>query len=363
MKLIIQNKELKKALKRLGTVVPKKAVLSALEYIRITAKGNTMVLSCTDLDLTIHYELLLIENATKEDTALVNFNWLKGICDLHGEEIVQLETLKTKTHIETSAGKFTQEVGVKLSEYPNLPEIPSTDPIPKLETIIPTLQRSAMILVAEDVRQWPCYSLVELQNRLISITSTDANSLFNCVLDYDYSGSDKNILISQRMIKALSGLTDSSFRFNENLYSFTSGEVTVIAKIPDVKFPNYKGVIPARENYMHVLLNRVELIEVLQKVAFTNSETVDLQVKENEVLFHSEHDNGAKSEIRLNTKAPFTGTLDFERIKLNPSKLITLLEQVEFENVHIGLFAPTKAIVITEPDNTNHTSLLMPLVA
>ena len=360
MKLIISNKQLQRALKKLGTIVPKRSIIPALEHILVEASGNKVLFKVTDTEATIIYEIQLSEPVSKDDSALIELHWLKGICDLHEEEPIAIDALKSKTTITTSSGVYIQEVSVKMKDFPPLPEKPVDSSTEMMQGFVKWMHSASVLCDSKDlVRVWRSCVYLELINNQMIVTTTDSNSLFTHTFEIE-STMNKSFMISQKVVNTLNGFNETTLFLNNDSYAFQSEEMTVITKIPEQKFPDYNKIIP-NSDVTNVVVEREMMKAVLDKVKFINPDMVKITPKENEITFHAENEKGATATLTLSTSKPYTGPeMDF---KVNPSKLHTLLTQTNYECIGLGFQAPMKALVMTNTQSLSYIGLIMPLMA
>lgn len=360
MKLIISNKQLQRALKKLGTIVPKRSILPALEHILVEASGNKALLKVTDTEATIIYEILMNENVSKEDTALIELHWLKGICDLHEDEPILIDALKTKTTVTTSSGVYTQEVSVKMKDFPPLPEKPTDSSTEMMQGFVKWMHSASTLCDSKDVtRVWRSCVYLELINNQMIVTTTDANSLFTHTFEIE-STMNKSFMISQKVVNTLNGFNETTLFLNDDSFAFQSEEMTVITKIPEHKFPDYNKIIP-NSDVTNIVVEREMMKAVLDKIKFINPDLVTITPSENEVVFHAENEKGATATLTLSPSKPYTG--EAMDIKVNPSKLHLLLSQTSYELIGLGFQAPAKPLVITNTTSLSYIGLIMPLMA
>lgn len=359
MQIIVSNKNLQKALKKLGNIVPKKPVIDALNYLSVTGSGNSAVLKATDLEVTMFFDLQLSENISKEDTALINFHWLKGISDLHGDEPIYIEALKTVTKVTASSGEYRQEVGVKLKEFPILPQVPDESSVPMIQDFVFWIN-SASILChpATEMVPWKKHVFMEICDASLALTVTDANSLFTHTFALETS-ENRNFMVSPKVIKSLVGFVDTTLHLGQDSFAFTSDEMTIISKFPDGKFPDYRNIVP-NVDPTNCSVERSEMLQILEKAKFINPDTMRLIPGESSISIKSENPNGQSATLSIKLQKGYQGE-QFE-IGLNPTKLQLLLTQTEYENVGMAFQAPNKAMVLTNTLDMSYVGLIMPII-
>jgi len=359
MKLIISNKELKKALKKIGTVVPKKAVLPALEHIMVTAQGNQLTIKATDLEVTMLYQLTLGENASKDDTSLINFHWLKGISDLHGDEPLYIEALKTYTAITASSGEYRQDASVKLKEFPALPEVPEAESVTMIPGFVKWLNSASIFVESKDeYNKWKASVFLEIINNHLILTATNGQQLFTHAFDIE-SQLNRSMMISNTVSKALDGFTDTTLHLNADSYAFVSEGVTIITKIPDGKFPEYNKIIPKADIH-NCVVERIGMKEILDKIKFINPDSFSIQTGPSELLLNAKNESGQTALLKVPLIKEYSG--EAMEIWLNPSKLQQLLSQTDYETIGLAFQDKSKALILSNTKDMAYVGLIMPFL-
>ena len=359
MKLIVNNKVLQKALKKIGTVVPKKVIVPALEHIMVTAQGNQLTIKATNLEVTMFYQLVLNDNASKDDTALINFHWLKGISDLHGEEPIFIEALKTYTSVTTSSGDYRQDAACKLKEFPVLPEVPETESVEMIPGFVKWLSSASILIDPRDeFNKWKSSVYLEIINNHLILTSTNAHQLFTHTFDIE-SELNRSIMISQTVVKSLDGFEETKLFLNDDLYAFTSEGVTIISKLPDGKFADYNKLIPIEDPH-NCAIDRVELKDLLDKVKFINPDACSIQTGADKLTINVKNESGQTAVLHINLSKSYTG--EVMELGINPSDFQLLLTQTDYDTIGLSFQDKRKAFILTNTKDLSYVGLIMPLM-
>ncbi len=367
MKLIINNKALQKALKKIGTVVPKRPMAPALEHVMVQAEGNQLTIKATNLEVTILYQMglnenaskNLNENASKNDTSLINFHWLKGISELHGDEPLYIEALKTYTSVTASSGEYRQEASCKLKDFPVLPEVPGDDSVEMIETFVKWMVSASIFLdTKEEYNRWKGSVYLEIINNHLIITSANARQLFSHTFDIE-STLNRSAMIPLTVVKALEGFKETTLFLSDDAYAFKSEGVTIITKIPEGKFPDYNKVIP-KDSSENCAVDRIELKEMLDKIKFINPNSVTIIPGPESMELKTKNDSGQSANLTINLTKGYEG--ESMELSMSPTLLQQLLSQTDYENIGLAFRAPNKALVLSNTKDLSYVGLVMPFM-
>lgn len=143
---------------------------------------------------------------------------------------------------------------------------------------------------------------------------------------------------------------------NSEFISLTSGNDSIMVKLSEKAFPNYAAVIPTG-NEFYFEVDRLDLIasvrrlliysnEASQAIKFDIGEELTLSAKDND------HNREAKEILSISQN-------NHETICLNGAKLLSLLSNMDCDNVNITYQSPSKAILLNGEEN--FTALIMPI--
>jgi DNA polymerase III sliding clamp (beta) subunit (PCNA family) len=108
---------------------------------------------------------------------------------------------------------------------------------------------------------------------------------------------------------------------------------------------------------------REALVDALNKTSLTsikpNTTWITLKAGEPTIALESmDEDLGRKN--RVSKSAEYTG--DTPRFAIDADKLLTLLGQIDTEQVSLHIYDPTKAILLSTDEDTDYLGLIMPIL-
>ena len=343
-------------LKKMNGVVIKNPLLTALKSVRIQVKESSLVITASDLIVTLKAELE-IENLGKSGYEyLVPFKYLHDVWSLISDEKVTIELLsKTMAQITTADDTYKMSC-FDTKDWPDEPEfLPrnavgvSSDFIDALDTALDTTGTDSMRPVLQKV-------LVSIEPGKLTIASTNAYILYErCFQAEVVSGTD--LLIQEKIIQLAKGFKETSISWSSTHLSFVSNNYILIGTLQDEKYPDYKAIIPP-PCAPNLIVSAAELKLAMQKISLTELEATLHLKKEAGYIVCESKDSDRESVVKI--AADYTG--DCEKVVVQPAFFTTLLGQIKYTTVSIAIIAANQGIVMTAEADDTYRSMLMPQV-
>lgn len=141
--------------------------------------------------------------------------------------------------------------------------------------------------------------------------------------------------------------------------NFSFGEISLISKVIDGKFPDYHRVIPtAHENTFTV--NRLEMLTAVQRASILSNEKyrgIRMVLSENNLKLISTNTEQEEAEEELEINYGKEG-LD---IGFNVTYLIDVLNNTQQENINFSFADANSSCLITVPDDNDYKYVVMPM--
>lgn len=350
-------------LQLVASILPQRTTLHILENIKIAAKDKSVSLSATDLDISL---LTSLDVNVEENgiTTVPGKRFLETVRDLPPCEI-EIKTIEN--FAELSYDKGTYKLPVRSpEEYPEIPDISSktlfTFPSSQLKNSVLKTSFAASREPGRKALSGVHWSISEDESNMVA---TDGRKLafYKCPVKkketlkmnippkalktlIDYMG-DKNI--------------DLDIRHDEKMIGFYLKDATIVARLIEEAFPDYKQVIPD-DNDKTLKISRSELMGTLKRVSIyadTTSHLVKFDAKADSVRLHTETELGLAEEhlpCDFDGK-PFT-------INFNANYLSEILRNLSNDTIEFQLSSPKKAVIITQGKKGKEELiyLLMPII-
>lgn len=357
-KFIISSKVLAAALKKLSQAVSKKATLPVLEDLYCKVKRTEIELITSDLELTIIVTCPC--EASHEFETLIPFEFISKVVALATDQPLTIEMNGNKGRIIGENDIYELGSLDKVKEYPNLPQPPQQKFISMNGNFIDWLGKAKATCSKDDSRPALQHICLDIKTDHLIMASTDAHLIFNHKFLVE-SKNEEQLLVSPKIAKALDGFDATEIYWNKQHIAFKSGNVIVIATRHEYKFPDYKVVF--HDEQPNLVLDRRGIINALDRACLnTNStkHTVIYLKKEPGTVHFESDDLDLNRKITIDIPGSYKG--EVERTAVNAEKLLSLMNQVDYNEVHLSIIAPTKAIQITSESDPDYKSLIMPLI-
>jgi DNA polymerase-3 subunit beta len=367
MKFAMPKESLSRTLQSVVSAVPPKSTLPILSNFLIEAREGKLMLTCTDLDVSVRTEApSSVTDGGKVTVPARRFAEI--VRELPPEEVV-VGTDDLKVTLDCRIGQFSL-MGMDAEEFPKLPEVEEgarlTLPGEELARGI----RSTIYAVSTDETR-PVLNgvLMEVRDGALRLVATDGHRLGRYTLrDPAMRGAKKADAIvptkTLALVQKLGGDTGGAVELMlaRNYVIFTIGETTIYSRLLDGPFPSYEQVIP-KDNPNRATLDRGPLIAALRRVSIL-ADSITHQVK---LAVRK-----GKLEVSAQTADIGEGAETFPieydgadlDIGFNASYLTEALRSMEGERAVLALDKPTSAAVLTPVGSAGQEEVLclvMPL--
>lgn len=351
-KIIVTTPNLKPALAKLSQAIHPKSILPVLTNIYCKVTSEKVELIGSDMEITIFYDCECIAKESFE--FLLPFEFIAKIVALYKDAPLEIEVGKT-VKIKCNNDVYEIKPSSKIADYPKLPEV-------KIENIV-TLNNDILnciitaVATTGNTRPQFSYVLLELAPDLITVASTDGVQMVFSQEFASESQIKQEILLSQKVIKSLSGVDDLIIWYSDKMIALDCGNFRVINTRGEEKFANFRKIFPL-ENEYNLSANKYSLIDALNKCSLVNDhfKAATVELSANEIRFIASDD---MVNINAPIEAAYTGTVASTAI--NYEKLLKLLNQVECIDVQFAIQDGKRAIVITSTEIKGYKGLIMPL--
>ena len=167
-----------------------------------------------------------------------------------------------------------------------------------------------------------------------------------------------------RTISAFDGSEDITIENDGHTIRFTSGDMELICKQVEGRFPNYNAVIP-KNNPFYVVFDKKEMLDILRRVSLFSSNASNLvEIKKNDIFLTvsaSDEDFAVSGEDQVCIADAQCD--DGFRIGLKSTAFQTCINSIPSDTIRMQLLDPTRAVVITADDPAPKVmTLCMPMI-
>jgi DNA polymerase III subunit beta len=367
MKLFqIKRDALLKPLQAVSGIVEKRHTLPILSNVLIRRKQSGLSLIATDLEIQVSTGCEDLETSGEEMALTVSARKLQDILRALPEETEAILDIQNN-RLQVRAGK---------SRF-NLQTLPAND-FPTLAepgTLLASVRlgqnqfRELLLLVQysmaqQDIRYYLNGLLLVLEGDQIRLVATDGHRLSYTAGQVTTQQQKTEVILPRKAVLELCKLLEASDEAVEvEIYAsqvkFRFGNVELVTKIIDGKFPDYTRVIPA--NYEKgIALDRTVLLQALQRAAILSNEKfrgVRWVLTANSLRISCT--NNEQEEAQEELEVSYNG--DPLDVGFNITYLLDVLNNLHEQTVECAFGDANSSMLITVPERKEFKYVVMPM--
>jgi len=372
MKFVVSSTELLSHLQAISRVISNKSTLPILDNFLFDLKDNKLVLTASDLEVTMVTSLEL-ENVDGEGTIAMPSRILLETLKKFPEQPLNFEiNMDTfAVDIVTEKGKFSV-VGQNGEDFPELPGL-DEDKSSRLQVSVDLLQvgiNKTLFATADDeLRPVMNGILVELSPENMTFVASDSHKLVRYRRLDAKTDFEASFILPKKPASLLKNVLpkedgDVSIEFDDKNAFFTLPNYKLVCRLVEGNYPSYNAVIP-QDNPYKVIIDRVEFYNTLGRVSlFSNqaSNLVKLKMGSNEMMVSAQDiDFSISAHERLGCQ--YEG--DDMEIGFKSGFLADILDNLNSSDVVLELSDPSRAGILLpfeNGENEEELMLLMPMM-
>jgi DNA polymerase-3 subunit beta len=369
MRFIVSTSTLLKQLQAVNGASSSSTVLPILENFLFEIKDGSLTISATDLQTSMTTSLPV---ESKEDGKVavpskILLETLKTLPDQPVAFSVDAQTFA----IEISAGDGKYKLsGENGEDFPKIPAVENASSVSMPASVLAEAINKTIFAVSnDDLRPAMTGVFCQLSPQNITFVATDAHKLVRYRRNDTKSDAAASFILPKKaltLLKASLGTDDSavSLEYNSTSAFFRFGNINLICRLIDERYPDYEAVIP-QNNPNKLTLDRSLFLNSLRRVViFANKTTHQVRLKINgSELNISSEDVDFSNEAHERLSCQYEGE-DME-IGFNAKFLIEMLGNLEGDEVTLEMSTPNRAGLLipqTNNDNENVLMLVMPVM-
>lgn len=348
MRFKTQKETLSSAIAAVQNVITSKSALPILSNILIETQKNNLILTSTDLDIGITCEIPVdIQEQGAITVPAKRFSDI--IRELPGENL-ELNTKKNNLVIIDGENCQFKIMGLPKEEFPKLPEFQNKEALKlQQEGLKNMLEITSFAVSFDETRYILNGILFKIMKNKLTLVATDGKRL--AIADKKLPAESEKELEMIVPVKTIHELNrnlkeegEVSVVLGDNQVLFDLGQVTIISRLIEGEFPDYKQVIPPVSE-SRVILGREQFLLAVRRAALLSTpdyQAVKLEVFKNKVVVSkSTPDVG---ESREEVAAEYKGKELI--IGFNPAYLIDVLKNLKQDSFELELTDSEKPGVI-----------------
>jgi len=363
MKFIVNTNQLLNKLQEISGTIVSKPVIPILDHFLFDIKDGVLTATGTDLETSMSTSLDVQSDAdvTIAVPSKMCMDTLKALPNQPVTFTVQSD--KNIIELKSEFGRY-KLIGQNADDFPKIPEPTAENSFNMASGVLSSSIAQTIFASGNDELRLSLTGVfVQLFKDNAVFVATDANRLVKVERADISPGVEANFILPKKALNLLKTNlpqddTDCKVDFNESNAFFAFGDVRLICRLIDERYPDYKAVIPT-ENPNKLSINRQDFLNSVKRISiFGNKTTNQINVKiTGSELTMSAEDIDLSNEAVERLGCDYAGE-DME-IGFNSKLLIEMLQNISTPDIVIELSTPNRAGIILPNKNIDDENLLM----
>lgn len=210
-------------------------------------------------------------------------------------------------------------------------------------------------------------SLFEIKDSNLNIVATDAHRLSKYTITSPTFTNDFQQVIPRNTIAQilkLSGISSSDL-VNIKVYVsqvvFNIGDIEIISKVIDGKYPDYNRVIPTN-NTLNCNVSTKDLLNAIRRISligFDKLRAINFSILDNIITLTNNNDLNEESNDEVVCKTDFTNNV---KMSFNQAYWVELLSRIPSDDIKVELYDNTRSVrVLLNDESSSFIHIIMPL--
>ncbi|MDE0559326.1 DNA polymerase III subunit beta [Algoriphagus sp. NF] len=363
MKFIVSSSALLKQLSAINGVVTTNPVVPILENFLFEIKDSMLTITASDLQTSMITE---IHVEAKEDgniavPARILIDTLKNLPEQPVTFSIDHDTYAVE--ISSDNGRY-RLAGENATDFPKIPTVSNPTTVDmSTEVLASAISNTIFATSSDELRPAMTGVFINLSDTNTTFVATDGHRLVRYRRVDIASGSPASLIIPRKALNLLKSTLPSenisvSVEFNQSNAYFKFGQIKMICRLIDERFPDYENVIPA-DNPNIMTIDRQDLLSSLRRIAIYANKTthqVRLKLTGSELMISAE-DLDFSNEANERLSCEHDGE-DIE-IGFNAKFLVEMLNNLSCKEVSLKFSAPNRAGLILPAEQEENEDILM----
>ena len=362
MKFSVSSSDLLKQLQIAGGAIGSNPVLPILEDFLFAITDNLLTISATDLETSIvtSIEVMSDGNGTVAVPAKILLDTLKELPQQPITFTVNDENFGIE--ITSAYGKY-RLAGENGQDFPRIPEADTVDTVSLgTQTLATAISKTLFATSNDELRPAMTGVYFQVDFNKITFVATDAHKLVKYTFTDIKSEVSTTFIVPKKALNLLKGALPAGdevqLSFDKANAFFSFGNVNLVCRLIDAKYPDYNAVIPV-DNPNLLSLVRSDFQNSLKRIAIYANKTTNqviLNVNDGSLTI-SAQDLDFSNEATEQLPCTYDG--EPLTIGFNAKFLIEMLNVLESDDIKMELSTPTRAGILLPSEATEGEEILM----
>ncbi len=361
MKLQVTQENLNRALGSVARVASSRGTLPILSNLLIRTSSNRLSIAATNLDIAITH--FIGAKVAEEGAITVPARLMQDFVGSLPNGIIDLDLQENKLHITTDQYQSIIN-GIPADDYPVMPAI-SDGQSWKISSKVLKNGLQQVVFAASNDETRPTLTGVYIHsfNGQLYLVATDSYRLAEKMIK-KYDG-ELSLLVPAIALQDLMRVMgdaegDVTIIHDDQQVMFRVGDVELVTRLIEGKYPDYRKLIPAKFATNAVMkksdLTNITKVSSLFARESAGSVTINLDKKNNQVSIRSIASQLGENTASAEAKVTADGT-----ITLNSRYILDALHAISGEDASVSFNNKLEPCVLTDPESPDYLHVVMPL--
>jgi DNA polymerase III subunit beta len=361
MKLQVTQENLNKALGTVARVANTRGTLPVLANVLIKTVNNRLSIAATNLDIAItHY---IGAKVSEDGSITVPARLMQDFVSSLPSGVIDLDLDEYKLNIATDQYQSVIN-GVSAEEFPVMPAIDNgkTWTVPAVQ-LKKSLQQVVMAASTDEARPVLTGVLLHTTEGKLYMAATDSYRLAEKQIGDNADDIELLVPVSamQDLLRIVSDFEgDVQVTSDEQQILFRVGDVELVARLIEGKYPDYRKLIP-QSFAVTANLKRADLLNVTKVSSLfaresAGSITINVDEEAQNLSIRSVASQLGENTATANAKVTGSGV-----ITINSRYLLDALHALNGDDVTFSFNGKLEPTVIRDPSVDDYTHIIMPL--
>lgn len=363
MKFIVNSAYLLKQLSNINGVITTNPVVPILENFLFELDKGSLTVTASDLQTSMITELQ-VESKEKGNIAVPARILLETLKNLPEQPVTfSIDESTYSVEIISDNGRYKLS-GENATDFPKVPSVSNDFSAEISSDVLARAVNNTIFATSNDeLRPAMTGVYVNLAEKNATFVATDGHRLVRYRRTDIKSDNGNAIIIPRKALNLLKATlpgenTPVSIDFNLSNAFFKFGNIRMICRLIDERFPDYENVIPTL-NPIKMTIGRSEILSALKRISIYANKTthqVRLKITGSELQISAE-DLDFSNEANERLSCEHEGE-DIE-IGFNAKFLMEMLTNLDANQIKLNMSAPNKAGVIFPSEQDKSEDILM----
>ena len=369
MQFIVKRDILLKSLNFVQGVVEKKNTLPILSNVLLQLKDKKLSIVATDLDIIFYDEVSdvkIIKEGSTTTSAAILYDILRKISS-NAELNFNLKS-ENKLSLRSENADFNL-LCLPTDNFPTFAdEFEGQEISLNNQRFLKLLNKTRISISNDDTRHYLngiFLHLTEAHGRnFLTGVATDSHRLSSSSLEIEKTTDFTSLILPRKTVFQLCSLLSETaekllMQTSDNKVKFSLGNMKLISKVIDGKFPDYKKVVPTNNDKTLIVSSKdfISSIERVASVSLDRKEGVKLSIYKDNIQLSVNSANSGEGNEKI--KAEFSS--ESLNISFNSKYLIDIASEVEDKNLKINLKDSVSPVLIEDIADKNSYYVIMPM--